>query len=1607
MIGDRRQPRYGWRWGLLICTSVGVVTCSKAQFTKVGALDGGGTPRDAARQGPDTPDVPSVPGACAPGTTSRSKGKAQACSCDDECQTGFCADGICCSSACGETCKACNLASSLGDCAFVPAGGKPSDLLSCAASKPATCGQDGTCDGKGGCRVYVPGTECKPGRCDGDRVTDIQTCDGKGQCSQSVSRTCPPYTCDPATNRCATTCTTNAACASGQECVAGRCGKSANGASCQSAADCSSGFCVDALCCNIACSGACVSCDQTGAVGHCTFVPAGLPDPECPSAAPNTCNGTGLCDGAGSCTLYPENTVCGASSCAGLVENTPRTCDGQGTCRDSQLVDCAPFLCSTGACQTSCDPTQSDSCETGHQCVAQSRSGVTTGICGQRKNGQTCTDASDCESAVCVDGVCCESTCAGACRSCNLPGSPGRCLDVASGAPDPRKTCQDKGASACSTNGLCDGQGACQAYPSGTSCGSQSCVGGAYNPPSTCNASGQCVASRSRTCNPFACNGDICFTSCSTSAECATGEFCISGSCGLKPRGAECATGKDCTSGLCAQGVCCDTACTGACMACDLTASAGTCTAVADRAPDPQGKCATTASASCGTTGTCLKGACAYYAQGLNCANAACATSASITPTSTCDGKGACTTPANQSCGTFLCAAGACKTSCTPATEATDCVPPNTCVNNSCGLKVNGAACTNASQCASGFCTEGVCCNTACADATSGGLCKTCKGTQTVTAGTCGNVESGTADPKSRCSKSVVASGDCSNDGTCNGSGACRPWSSSTGCRQESCTVSTHTLPATCDGAGNCPAAVVSSCGSYVCKAGSPTCLNTCLADTDCTGGLTCLKTTNRCGDKLAAGESCVANSDCGTGLVCAAEGVCCDKTCASGCQSCKLTGKAGVCSNIAGGSPPRATTPVTCAAATTGACGNSGNCDSSAGCEQRATCTSSITACPSDTHQQYIASGLCSVAGVCGPQTAACSTGYLCVAGGACATSCTSANASANCDVAKGYSCIGGFCQKKASGTICATGLECANGNCVDGLCCASASCNVCQSCNLAGHLGTCWNVPANSADGTCTGTCPSPTQANGLCDGAGACKPNSTCAAGFLCAAGICATSCTGDAQCAAGFACAPNGSCKRAAGQACGGQGECASGNCVDGVCCASASCTDCLSCNVTGHEGACFPVSASTADGACVATCVGSQLSGLCDGTGTCRLAAACPGGYLCNNSTQCAVSCTTSCASGYYCASGACAPVKANGQTCATGGECSSGHCVDGFCCGSASCTDCLSCNVGGHQGTCFPVAAGAADGVCVASCVGSQLSGLCDGNGTCRPAAACPGGYLCNTNNTQCAASCTTSCAAGFYCAGSACVPIKANGLACASGAECSTGQCVDGFCCASASCDPCLSCNVGGHEGTCFPVAAGAADGACVAQCPAGGNQESGLCDGSGACRKASACPGGNLCGTNNQCSADCTTVGCTAGFYCSTTTCLPLKADGSACGGPSECTHGQCISGGSGSICCSTACTDVTCGSQALCNPSGIGCQTHAEGSACTAGQATCSSDGHSSLAGTGTCASGACQPTATPCLTGYLCVGSACVTPGGCTATSGCDTAYTCNTGTGNCE
>ena len=1146
---------------VLVYLALGAVGCTSAQFSNGNLGDGGGRDGKAA-------DVPQ-PHTCSPETPSQSREMAESCSCDRECRTGFCVDGVCCTTACEQPCMACNLPSSPGVCALVPWGVTPNDPSVCVPSTAATCRQDGTCDGQGGCRLFVQGTECKAGTCGGDSVIGILTCDGKGTCSdaQPISKTCPPYTCDPTTHGCASTCTNDSQCSAGHQCVAGSCGKSANGADCTTNDGCSSGFCVDSVCCNVACAGSCVSCGQTGSKGRCQPLPAGQLDPACQASDRTTCGKDGACNGFGSCALYPENTVCGPSSCAGLSEITPRTCDGHGTCRESGLVNCTPFLCANSTCTNIC--TTDQDCADGYQCSLQTINGVTTPTCGQGQNGHVCAAASQCVSGQCVDGVCCESSCTGGCRSCNLPSSPGRCLNAAIGAADPRSTCKDLGAAACSTNGLCDGNGDCQTYAVGTPCGQASCAAGVHAPAPTCNASGQCVAPRPENCSPYACNGNACYVACTSDNQCIPGNYCLNASCGFKPNGANCSVGTECKSGFCAQGVCCENACAGACMSCNLPAAPGLCMAVADNAPDPQEKCAVTEANTCGTTGTCAKGTCAYFAQGLSCKPAVCASTSSVTPASTCDGAGACATPDNRPCDPFICASAACKEICTTDAE---CVAPATCVVTngvgSCGLKPNGGACTAATQCRSGFCTEGLCCDTACADATSGGLCKTCKGTKTAPSGTCSNVDSGGSDPKSRCADTKsdpMKNADCSNAGSCNGNGACRPWPNNTACRPQTCpaTGSTLTSEIFCDGKGGCPQPQLSdtsSCAPYMCGPNAACLTAPCGGDADCAGGIACNSTLTpaTCGTTQGDGYSCADNTNCLHGHCvgrtccgsatagCAISRVCYEanttnpsnqcQQCTPGTSTTAWSPKGGVCDD---GNP--CTVNDTCNAGT--CAGTQKNCDDQLSCtadtcNAQGNCVNTVTTgCAISSH--------CYAAGDADPNnpclqctpatsttawspkadTVTCDDGIACTTADKCDGAGHCVGASTCTD---GLACTLDTCNADGSCTF-----PLMAGNClIGGVCYASGianPANSCQFCYPTQHTDT-WS---NQANGTgcdsgqapsCSGDSSSILSSTGKCSTTGSCVQDSTSCNGYLCVGSPtvqCSTSCS-DTDCATGYHC-----------------------------------------------------------------------------------------------------------------------------------------------------------------------------------------------------------------------------------------------------------------------------------------------------------------------------------------------------------------------------------------------------------------------------------------------------------------------------------------------------
>ncbi|EYF01332.1 hypothetical protein [Chondromyces apiculatus] len=249
----------------------------------------------------------------------------------------------------------------------------------------------------------------------------------------------------------------------------------------------------------------------------------------------------------------------------------------------------------------------------------------------------------------------------------------------------------------------------------------------------------------------------------------------------------------------------------------------------------------------------------------------------------------------------------------------------------------------------------------------------------------------------------------------------------------------------------------------------------------------------------------------------------------------------------------------------------------------------------------------------------------------------------------------------------------------------------------------------------------------------------------------------------------------------GTACNTSDQCTSGFCVDNVCCETACDATCQACSAAtkgdGADGTCGNAkngvdSHDDCDDEGADTC---GLDGLCDGEGACRVypaGSSCGAEAGCENGTQtfpdqcdgegvcivvgtqmcgdyncdpagmvCLEACTTStdCADGSYCnAASECVPQRDQSQTCVGGAEdeCTTGFCVDGYCCDTACDAECKACS--------------------------SAKTGI-SGNGTCRNVAV----------NTDPDDECN-----GYTCSAGACRTTCANNSQCDMGYTCSSMVC-------------------------------------------------------------------------------------------------------------------------------------------------------------------------------------------------------------------------------------
>lgn len=250
-----------------------------------------------------------------------------------------------------------------------------------------------------------------------------------------------------------------------------------------------------------------------------------------------------------------------------------------------------------------------------------------------------------------------------------------------------------------------------------------------------------------------------------------------------------------------------------------------------------------------------------------------------------------------------------------------------------------------------------------------------------------------------------------------------------------------------------------------------------------------------------------------------------------------------------------------------------------------------------------------------------------------------------------------------------------------------------------------------------------------------------------------------------------------------------------------------------------------------------------------------------------------------------------------GAACTTAAECDTGACVDGVCCESATCGTCQRCD-GTSPGTCTAVIS-ADDDTCKAP------TATCDGLGVCK----------------------------------------KLQGQACAAGTDCLNGICVDGVCCGTACNGLCNACKAslkadGKNDGTCGPALAGLNPHGDCTSGVGGTCGQTGVCDGFGRCAlkvagtscgtgsvcfgtiaKGQQCDGAGTCastatGTDcapgkcvNGCTSTCASDSdCDSTGYCDLAAhlCKVKKANGTTCGGPSECQNPFCVDG----VCCNKPC-------------------------------------------------------------------------------------------------
>lgn len=361
-------------------------------------------------------------------------------------------------------------------------------------------------------------------------------------------------------------------------------------------------------------------------------------------------------------------------------------------------------------------------------------------------------------------------------------------------------------------------------------------------------------------------------------------------------QGAPCTSNGECSSFACADGICCDSACTGECMSC-LAAKKGagvdgTCGPVA-LDTDPDDECAAQPVSACSTTGACDgAGKCSIVAVGTPCGAVSCA--AGTLSFFGCAGEGRCESM-TESCAPYMCGdPTACGSSCDSDLQCAITAHCESATKTCEPDRATGVACSRSSECLSGSCVDGVCCSTPCDS-----ICQACSAATKASGdedGTCGPAKEG-SDPHNDCEDEPVSS--CDRNGLCDGAGQCQLYAAGTLCQAPDCTGNSKTElfanAYSCDGSGTCGASNVVTCGLYMCASGG--CGTNCTEDGDCVEHAYC--SGGSCVEKKDLGVQCSTSAECGAGFC--VDGVCCNGPCDQTCEACDVANAAGYCVPVSG----------------------------------------------------------------------------------------------------------------------------------------------------------------------------------------------------------------------------------------------------------------------------------------------------------------------------------------------------------------------------------------------------------------------------------------------------------------------------------------------------------------------------------------------------------------------------------------------------------------------------------------------------------------------------------------------------------------------------------